>query len=138
MLKSFPRLVVGQPPLKIVENQQLLLPTSVNLVSSEKSKQKVVYTQHMLGVEMPQSVTRSGANQQLQVSGNSNIVDNLSSQLVSGQPNSMGLEKAKGVDKLPCARFQFTISQVSLTSTHLIQKLVNKFISVHAHVINLC
>ena len=70
-------LVVGQPPLKIVENQQLSLPTSINLVSSEKSKQKVVHTQHMLDVEMPQSVMSSEANQQLQVSGSSNQVDNL-------------------------------------------------------------
>ena len=84
LLKAFPRLVVGQPPLKIVENQQLSLPTSDNLVSSEKSKLKVVDTQHMLGVEMPQSVTISGANRQLEVFGNSNPVNNLSRKLVSG------------------------------------------------------
>ena len=54
--KSFSRLVVGQPPLKITENQQVS--TSVNLASVEKLKEKVVSTPHILDVEMPQSVTR--------------------------------------------------------------------------------
>ena len=134
LLKSFPRLVVGQPPLKIVENQQLSLPTSINLVSSEKSKQKVVDTQHMLGVETPQSVTSSEANQQLQVSSRSNQVDNLSRQLVSGQPNCLGLEKAKGIDKLPCDGLQFTASQDSLT-TQTTQKQVKEH-RVHKYVGN--
>ena len=106
---SFPRLVVGQPPLKIVENQQLVLSTSANLVSSEKLKQKVVDTQHMLDVEMPQSGTTSGENQQLQAFSNSNLVDDLSGQLVSGQPSNLGLD-------IPCDGFQFTVSQDSLTT----------------------
>ena len=54
--KSFLRLVVGQPTLKIAENQQLL--TSINLASFENLKEKVVSSQHTVDVEMPQSITR--------------------------------------------------------------------------------
>ena len=106
--KSFPRLVVGQPRLKITETQQVS--TSVNLASFEKLKEKVVSAQHVLDGEMPQSVTRIEAIQQFEVSSNSIPIDNLIGKPISGQANIMGVEMAKGVDKLPCARFQFTVS----------------------------
>ena len=92
----------------MVENQQLS--TFVNLASFEKLKEKVVSAQHVLDGEMPQSVTRIEAIQQFEVSSNSIPIDNLIGKPISGQANIMGVEMAKGVDKLPCARFQFTVS----------------------------
>ena len=111
--KSFPILVVGQLPLKIIENQQLI--PFVNLASSEKLKGKVVSAQDITDVEMPPSVMGIKANQQIDVSVNSLPFDKLVGKPISSQSNIMGVEMAQGVDKLPCVGFQFTVSQDTLT-----------------------
>ena len=45
--------------------------------------------------------------------------------IISGQPDIMGVEMAKGVDKLSCTGFQFTVSQDTLT-IQIAQKQVKK------------
>ena len=108
--ETFPKLIVGQPPLKIVENQQLT--PKVNLDSSEKLKGKVVSAQDITDVEMPPSVMGIEANQQIDidVSGSSVPFDKLVGKSTSSQSNMMGVEMDQGVDKLPCAGYQFTVS----------------------------
>ena len=59
---SFPMLIVGQPPLIIVENQQLT--PVVNLASSENLKGKVVFAQDITYVEMPPNIMGIEGNQQ--------------------------------------------------------------------------
>ena len=51
-------------------------------------------------------------NQQIDidVSGSSVPFDNLVGKPTSSQSNMMGVEMAQGVDKLPCAEYQFTVS----------------------------
>ena len=113
--ETFPKLVVGQPPLKIVENQ--LLTPNGNLDSSEKLKGKVVSAQDNTDVEMPPSVMGFEANQQIDIDvhGSSVPFDKLVGKSTSSQSNMMGVEMAQGVDKLPCAGYQFTVSQDTLT-----------------------
>ena len=113
--ETFPKLIVGQPPLKIVENQQLT--PKVNLDSSEKLKGKVVSAQDITDVEMPPSVMGIEANQQIDidVSGSSVPFDKLVGKSTSSQSNMMGVEMAQGVGKLPCVEYQFTVSQDTLT-----------------------
>ena len=113
--ETFPKLVVGQPPLKIVENQ--LLTPNGNLDSSEKLKGKVVSAQDITDVEMPPSVMGIEANQQIDidVSGSSVPFDKLVGKSTSSQSNMMGIEMAQGVDKLPCVGFQCIVSQDPLT-----------------------
>ena len=52
--------------------------------------------------------------------------------IISGQPDIMGVEMAKGVDKLPSVGFQFTVSQDPLT-TQSSPKLVKEH-RVHNYV----
>ena len=96
--------------MKIVENQQLT--PKVNLDSSEKLKGKVVSAQDITDVEMPPSVMGIEANQQIDIDVSSSSVpfDKLVGKSTSSQSNMMGVEMDQGVDKLPCAGYQFTVS----------------------------
>ena len=93
-------LAVGQSPLKMVENQQILV-TSAYSDSFDKLKGKVVSNlQANMDVEMPKGVMEMAEKQQFNVFDSSVYSDKS-----KGQP--MDIEMNQDVDKHIHAGFQF-------------------------------